>query len=1615
MVNNNFGKEFQQKHTGDFDMKSLTKSVLSVLLVLTLIIASFVPAYAASGDSTTLYNEGQRDEICTSFDNTTAPDYYTGSYTYDNLSTLSASSLKSSLNTLMSSTHKYTSSYDDCHYLADHTDCQNGDGSVSLIYTNYSATMSQWNGWNREHVWPKSLGGDTTTGGGADLHHIRPSDAVVNSTRSNNKYGNADGGKEVYGKNPATGYLGGYYANGYFEPLDNVKGDVARICLYVYVRWGSSWGATDITDVFQSVEVLLAWCELDPVDTWEMERNDVVEDIQGNRNVFIDYPEYAWLLFNETIPDDMITPSGEAMGGNTSGGSTTCTHTNKTTTTVDATCTTAGSVTVKCADCGSVVSKTTVAATGHTYDNGVCSVCGDGSTVSPPSTDGEGIEFTFGDNGTASHVDGSEISGSKTYTSGAYELTITSPSKVYHSAFDAQGNSALKFGTGSYVGSMTFTVPNDVTSVQIYAAKYKENTSYIVINDGTPQSLTSNSNDGQYDVITVDTSTQKIVKVATGSSGKRMMIDKIVYVIPSTDTPDTPSCEHTNKTTSVVGATCTTAGSETVTCDDCGEEISTTPIPATGHQNTTETTVEATCTTAGSVKLICDECGYVVSQSEIAALGHSYGIDGKCSICGLVSGSGDVESGETVEGEVTLTFDDTSKRTTFTTSQQIWEENGITLTNNKSSTSNVADYANPARFYKSSSLIVEYPAMTKIVFSCNTTEYASALKSSIAADSNYTVSISGKNVTVVFAESVDNFTVASLSGGQVRMDSLTVFYGASAEIPECEHTNTTTTTVEASCTVAGSTTVTCDDCGEEISTTPIPATGHQNTTETTVDATCTEAGSRTVTCDDCGVTISEEEIAALGHSYSDGVCTVCGNEQSSSSGAEEITATVIIADYADANGWANGTKYLTINADANIIITASGGAYTGSYYTSGENWRIYQSESPSLTITAGNGCKILSVTVTYTAANTGVLTLNGVNVDSGTAVDVNSESITFSVGNTGSATNGQARITAIDIVYEQPAACEHINTTETTVDATCTTEGSVTVTCDDCKEIISVTVLPELGHSYNAEGVCTVCNDTIPVASFSVPLGATAIDDVLGTLVTMPDAPVLPNIDYNREYTFVGWATAEQDNVSVKPTVYAPGDSVEINTDTAFFAVYSYSEVTTTTTSGWLKKDIGQISKTDVVVITMSNSSGVYAMSNNNGTSSAPSAVKVTVSGNSLSGTVEDTIKWNIETDSSGKYIIHPNGNSAAWLYSTNKNNGVRVGTNTSKTFEIKSVDNNKYLYHIGQGRYVGVYNNSDWRGYTPIPSNSQSNIKNQSLSFYVFSNETTETEEIYFTTSLEFDSGFTGASLNVAADLSLRYHALLENGGDGYTVRFTMDGKEVVVNGVADGGKFVFSFCGIAPQCMGDTIKAELLYNGEVIDVIEEYSVKQYVISALALHSTDTELCRLLSDMLYYGAAAQKYVSYKTDALVTDGVAGILSALDTVPSDSDKNRSLVTEDGADTSVEFIAAGVRFDYNNRIYVKLTTADITNVTVTVGGAELEIISLGNNTYIAYSDGISALDFDVEISFELRRGGTLIQTLTYTVNTYAWDKQDNDKIGELALALYRYGESAKEYAN
>lgn len=357
-------------------MKQYTKYSVAFLLVAVILFSSIGLAIPASALTVPSSNWGTRDEVCTTLDGTGAEKYYTGSYSIDNLNALSGENLKSALKTLMTTTHKKTSSYDDCRYEADMTDCENGNGKITLIYTSYQATMSQWNGWNREHVWPKSLGGGNTTGGGADLHHIRPSDSGVNSSRGNKKYGEAGSGASTkYGTDPAVGVLGGYYNSTYFEPLDNVKGDVARICLYMYVRWGSSWGCDSLTEVFQSVDVLLEWCALDPVDTWEMGRNDVIEEAQGNRNVFIDYPELAWKMLGKTLPSNMTTPSSGDQSG-----SSTCNHSSTTVkNATSATCIAAGYTgDTYCTACGEkVATGTTIAAKGHTEvtDKAVAATC----------------------------------------------------------------------------------------------------------------------------------------------------------------------------------------------------------------------------------------------------------------------------------------------------------------------------------------------------------------------------------------------------------------------------------------------------------------------------------------------------------------------------------------------------------------------------------------------------------------------------------------------------------------------------------------------------------------------------------------------------------------------------------------------------------------------------------------------------------------------------------------------------------------------------------------------------------------------------------------------------------------------------------------------------------------------------------------------------------------------------------------------------------------------------------------------------------------------------------------------------------------------------------------
>lgn len=155
-----------------------------------------------------------------------------------------------------------------------------------------------------------------------------------------------------------------------------------------------------------------------------------------------------------------------------------------------------------------------------------------------------------------------------------------------------------------------------------------------------------------------------------------------------------------------------------------------------------------------------------------------------------------------------------------------------------------------------------------------------------------------------------------------------------------------------------------------------------------------------------------------------------GEGETPSTPSEVVKATgdsFTIESYATANAWADSTLYPTVEHEfytvsVSATTPSSYGQNTGKYYVSDKSWRMYQADTTSIVFTAVEGKTIATIKITYISNKTGVLTLNGANVASDEVVNVNASTITFSVGNTSAdVTNGQARITAIEVLFAEEA------------------------------------------------------------------------------------------------------------------------------------------------------------------------------------------------------------------------------------------------------------------------------------------------------------------------------------------------------------------------------------------------------------------------------------------------------------------------------------------------------------------------------------------------------------------------------------------------------------------
>ncbi|MBR4836037.1 MAG: RICIN domain-containing protein, partial [Clostridia bacterium] len=332
----------------------------------------------------------------------------------------------------------------------------------------------------------------------------------------------------------------------------------------------------------------------------------------------------------------------------------------------------------------------------------------------------------------------------------------------------------------------------------------------------------------------------------------------------------------------------------------------------------------------------------------------------------------------------------------------------------------------------------------------------------------------------------------------------------------------------------------------------------------------------------------------------------------------------------------------------------------------------------------------------------------------------------------------QVRLNSLTVTYEvaggeeiEPGAptCAHENTSSSTVDATCTESGSITVICDDCDETVSTTAIPATGHDFSEAADdnrnCKNCTAEAYKVEF-----VTSTTEKFNAIFTLKMDKNFPTVTSAPEgYIFIGWITKEVEDDTTKPTSIKIANSEDtLNEDTIYYALYSF-EVGGEAGTGSGLTTIDKIGEKDNVVITMTKDGTIYALSSANGSSSSPSATAtVTVSDGKITSATNNNILWNVVANDDGTYSFKAVG-TTNYLYCTSSNTGVRVGTNTNNKFTI---DGN-YLKNEATGRYIGVYNNQDWRCYT----NTTGNIANQTLGFYVIGGTAAET---HYTTNISSD-----------------------------------------------------------------------------------------------------------------------------------------------------------------------------------------------------------------------------------------------------------------------------------
>ena len=394
-------------------------------------------------------------------------------------------------------------------------------------------------------------------------------------------------------------------------------------------------------------------------------------------------------------------------------------------------CVNAGEQESVCSVCNDVKTET-VKALGHNYVDGVCSECSEVmpneitietfGTTGVLASDGKSISWTKDGFQFVNNKDGSS---SSFRTSDADHYRVYKNSEVVISGLNGEklAKVVIVCTGSSYLFSMNGNTTNDGWAVSV---------------EGNVVTYTATSGAADELIISIDGGQSRCSSVT---------------ITPYTSS----SCEHEYVGAETQAPTCTAEGVMTYTCSKCGNEY-TEGIDMADHSYGEGVETSAPdCTTAGETTYTCGGCGATKTEV-IEATGHNY-VDDVCSNCSDV---------KAYKG--TIDFSTTEQRTEYATSAQKWENGGLTFVNNKAaSTTNIGDFSNPVRIYKSSEIIISFPEMVTLIIDAPTSkDYA---WDTTLTNAGLEFTVRNGVYTITFAEPVDSITLTAAN--QVRANTIT--------------------------------------------------------------------------------------------------------------------------------------------------------------------------------------------------------------------------------------------------------------------------------------------------------------------------------------------------------------------------------------------------------------------------------------------------------------------------------------------------------------------------------------------------------------------------------------------------------------------------------------------------------------------------------------------------------------------------------------------------------------------------------------------------------------------------------------------------------------------------